>query len=112
MIYPYRCIQCGRDYEIVKPMAESGREEICPTCSLVLQRVFTVPQVSIPNNEGYNPATGAGQRKLEDSKKAYADKNDGSEMIPVGNDYESGFKLKPKQQSYELPREVMANFED
>lgn len=112
MIYPYRCLQCGRDYEIVKSMKDSSREEICPTCSLVLQRVFTVPQISIPDLDGYNPAFGTSQRDAANAQAKYKEKSDGSEMIPVGNDYESGSKLKPKTQSYEIPREVMAKLED
>ena len=30
-------------FEIMKPMSESGREEICPVCGKVAQRIFSPP---------------------------------------------------------------------
>ena len=43
MIYPYRCPQCRLEYDIVKPMSESGKEEKCQYCWKTLERIFTVP---------------------------------------------------------------------
>lgn len=40
--YAYSCGHCG-DIEIVKPMAEASRRELCPACGSALRRVYTAP---------------------------------------------------------------------
>ena len=39
-IYSYAC-ECGEHEDIVKPMAESGREEACPACGQPMRRDLT-----------------------------------------------------------------------
>jgi len=104
MIYPYSCIQCGRDYEIVKASKDCAREEVCEDCNLTLQRVYTVPMVSVPLGS---------KRDFSEANKKYMAANDGSEMVPIGNDREYGRKLAPKKQSYDdIPREIKRKLED
>ena len=39
MIYCYQCT-CGKKVEVVKPMAEIDRVELCPICQFVMTRDF------------------------------------------------------------------------
>lgn len=39
--YPYRCDDCGRNFEIKKPMSECSSVEICPDCSQIIRRTYT-----------------------------------------------------------------------
>lgn len=111
MIYLYRCVQCGKEYDIIKSYKLAAREEICPDCSLVMQRVWTVPEIGkVYIEPWYSPAHGKMMKRasdLKDANKEYHDKT-GSEMIEVGNEK---VKHEPKRQEYTLPREVMAKLE-
>jgi putative FmdB family regulatory protein len=53
-VYQYYCPKCGKDVEVVKPMAESKKDEKCPDCDCVMRRGF---QVSVIQPNG-NPEKG------------------------------------------------------
>jgi len=36
--YIYQCGDCGRREDIIKPMAESDRVEVCPTCGYLMTK--------------------------------------------------------------------------
>jgi len=40
-VYQYNCEKCDKDFDVVKPMAESSRPESCPTCGNNADRVFS-----------------------------------------------------------------------
>ena len=44
MIYDYK--HCGQVFEVSKPMDECSREETCPICGDVAQRVFIQPCIN------------------------------------------------------------------
>ena len=48
--YDYRCDDHGT-FEVEKPMAEAGREEICPVCEAPAKRVF-MPVTDIWHTDG------------------------------------------------------------
>lgn len=39
-VYEYRCSRCGHEEEIQKPMTEWDREEKCPECENVMDRII------------------------------------------------------------------------
>lgn len=41
MIYEYACDQCVRQFEVVKPMAESGTMEVCNECGAEARRLYS-----------------------------------------------------------------------
>jgi len=47
MIYPYKCCMCGDAHDVIKPAALSGREEICPVCTIAMTRIYTVPRLNL-----------------------------------------------------------------
>ena len=41
MIYLYYCAYCDKSFEIKKPMAKSGEDEVCPKCGVKAMRRYT-----------------------------------------------------------------------
>lgn len=46
--YSYRCVACKNTFDVTKRMQEASRPETCPDCDYPAERVFTVPQGSVP----------------------------------------------------------------
>lgn len=87
MVYEYKCEQCSKTYEIVKPMFQAGKEEICPKHEMVMERIWTIPNLAFLGLDHAAPGrTCIGNEKLD--------------------------HIKPKMQDYELPREVTSKFEN
>lgn len=61
-IYAYHCERCKRNFDVLKPMSESGNVEKCPVCRIRIKRIFnaiisgTRDQFGI-RNEFYDPKT-------------------------------------------------------
>lgn len=49
-LYSYECFECGLQ-DVMKPMSEASREEFCEICNNKMNRVYTVPNWSIPGIE-------------------------------------------------------------
>ena len=102
MLYPYHCIKCGQDIEIVKSMHESGREELCPICEIILERIWTAPQVigaSVENAE-YNPGLG----KVVKNKKHREELCKKMGVVEIGNDYKTPDKIHEKHDQQRAER--------
>lgn len=50
--YVYSCSEDGQ-VEIVKPMADAGRAEVCPACGAALRRIYTRPLQQIIRPSGW-----------------------------------------------------------
>lgn len=91
-LYKYSCDDCQIINDIVKPMAESSREEKCDKCTSVLRRIYTsfhVIGASVQNAE-YNPGLGCvvkNKRHREEIAKSRG-------LVEVGNDFGSGKKMQ------------------
>lgn len=84
MKYSYHCVKCGSDHDIDKDMDFATREEICPDCSITMDRVYKpmmIMKTGVQHAE-YNPAFGC---VVKNSKhRAELAKQRG--MIEVGNE--------------------------
>lgn len=70
-IYVYKC-QCGAGQEVVKPIAELDRQELCAECHTPMARIICAPAVR-GDYEGYHcPVSGnwiEGRRAHEENLK-------------------------------------------
>lgn len=94
MIYPYECEKCDYAGDTVKPMDQASRDEYCPQCGNLLQRVWTKPQLigTKVQDAEYNPGLGVVTKNAYHRSEVAKRKN----VIEVGNDYGSGEKLQTK----------------
>jgi putative FmdB family regulatory protein len=60
--YDYRCGSCG-DFRELRPMAESGTAQVCPTCGTASERVISAPFLAgiDPNTIANRPEVGGGR---------------------------------------------------
>ena len=131
MIYPFRCPDCGKYTEAIRPMSAYNEPEICK-CGQQMARVYTVPHVSVPDMQPhFNYGLGRevhskhdirdAVREISDGKvkgrtvwhrdpdtrKLYSERVDvpGREIVEVGNE-----RVKPvpaKRHDYTMPKEVL-----
>jgi predicted nucleic acid-binding Zn ribbon protein len=88
---------CGDEHDIIKSHKDAAREEICPRCDIVMQRIYTIP--------GLNFAT-LTQSEKQDLARQKGET--GSDLICIGNERAALRKIAPKMDEYTLPREVEA----
>jgi putative FmdB family regulatory protein len=43
--YLYQCPGCAAEFELERPMAESGAEGLCPVCGIASPRLWTMPKL-------------------------------------------------------------------
>jgi putative FmdB family regulatory protein len=103
-VYPFWCSHCEHYREDVRHMSEAGDPAICDRCGRDMERKWTVPQVSVPNDSGYfNHGLGTYIKHKSDVKDAITKINEatGQDLVEVGNE-----KVKPKpiKHDYEIPR--------
>jgi len=106
MIYPYKCTSCKTCHEVYKTSVYASSIELCPSCGEVLQRVYTVPEISctvVSHSKALGIDT-SNKSAVKDMQKRYNDAT-GSNMIAIGNESP---KVAQKKQSYDLPRELKA----
>lgn len=75
-------------------MHDSGREELCPVCEIVLERVWTPTHIigaSVESAE-YNPGLG----EVVKNKKHRAELAKRKGLVEIGNDYSSPDKIHDK----------------
>jgi len=46
-LYEYRCTGCGREQEMILPMAEASAPQSCPGCGADLERKFSLPRPAV-----------------------------------------------------------------
>ncbi len=98
MIYQYFCGTCSQNFDVIKPMADSSREEK-HTCGAIATRVYLPPQISVPKFEAdYYHSLG----KVIHNKRELSNELAKRDLVPIGNDYGSGEKM---QQSYDKARD-------
>lgn len=49
-LYDYCCEKCDANHEVIKPMSEHKRQEPCPACGNVMQRLYST-QVQFMNTK-------------------------------------------------------------
>ena len=56
-LYPFRCTECGTDFEVSRKMSESSKPANCPVDGAAGSRIFTAPlTLSSGRGEGNAPA--------------------------------------------------------
>jgi len=67
--YAYVCTKCEGRQDVVKPMAESGRTELCPSCGALMDKDFSanIPQVY---QSGYRKALHSDALAIHPSQRA------------------------------------------
>jgi putative FmdB family regulatory protein len=56
MRYPFCCTRCGLEFEVSRPIRETGQEASCPADGAVAQRIFTVPAMNFNRPPSAAPA--------------------------------------------------------
>lgn len=89
MRYDYKCT-CGNTFEVVKPMADSDKEEICHKCQAVATRAYYPTRGFVKNFEAaYYPALG----KVFTNRKDLNYHLDSKGLVEVGNDFGDANKM-------------------
>jgi hypothetical protein len=104
MIYPFRCPACGAYIEVVRPAAEASKVEQC-VCGQPMNRVYTVPQVTVEHVEGYDYGLGtyiSSKAHKRDVLKRINEKT-GQNLVEIGNEK---LKVAPKRIDYTAPSEA------
>lgn len=100
MIYEYHCSGCGGSFDVVKPVSEFDKEELCPTSQVTMVRAFAPHKLHLYNTavgeKEYNYALGTvctpGQAKRIAKERG---------LIEVGN--ENLFKhQKVKRKEFDI----------
>ena len=68
MIYPYKC-QCGHTEDVWKPVAQCSNSEPCPKCATIMNRIYTVPRVSVVQSEYFHTGLGTYVKNAWDAKE-------------------------------------------
>jgi len=99
MIYPFQCGNCGRYIEVYRTASDSGLPEQCSDCGEWMDRVWTVPMVSVVADPYYNEGLGikvTGKNSIKDHINMVHDTT-GREIVEVGNEKAN---VKKKKSDY------------
>jgi len=68
-IYPYKCETCQIDYDIMKPVSRFNSPEVCPVCSLELDRLVSLPAKPVFKGSGFYETDYKPKKESEPSDK-------------------------------------------
>lgn len=106
MIYPFNCPECGHYTEAVRPYTQCSEPEMCEKCGTQMNRVFTVPQVSIPETGYFDVGLGqyiGNRRDKQDAIRRVSDEH-GVQVEEVGD---QKVKPKPARKDIDIPNELV-----
>lgn len=89
MIYPYFCVKCDLEFDVVKSMSEFSRQEVCYKCNSVAEKLIGRVNLSRVNDwtESFNPAFGCIVKNKAHQREILAKfKDQGREFEEVGNE--------------------------
>lgn len=101
-------------FDVIKPVSEYKKKELCPFCETQASRVFTAPHFSVDKTQAeYNPAIG----KVIKNKRHLKYEVDKRGLIEVGNEkpkkihseMEATRKHKRQQRYEQAMKEVQNN---
>ena len=105
-VYEYSCPSCFTRFDRYEHAAGAHERATCG-CGLVALRVWSPPQVSIPNVEPhFNYGLGqrvSSRRDIRDAQRRYAGET-GSNLVEVGND--TGWRAARRHLDYPTSREL------
>lgn len=84
--YPYCCDTCDTHFEVVKPVAELERQEVCSACGGIGKRYISRTHfygASDWDKAEYNPGLGCVTRNAKHRERIAKERG----VIEVGNDY-------------------------
>src|SRR3990167_7844644 len=89
MIYPYRCLDCKHEFNVIKSFSVIERTEHCEKCDAVCER--TIAPSYLGNTAefiaSFNPAFGKVVKSRNHQREILAEfKDKGKEMEEVGNE--------------------------
>lgn len=98
MIYPYRCLQCNHEFEVIKPVAHLNDQELCPGCGAnKVERYISTTHfygAGDWDKAEYNPAFG----KVIKNSKHRAQEAKARGWLEVGNeDYDKTVASQDKK---------------
>lgn len=85
MIYPYRCTECRKEFDVVKPVKDFDSLETCPDCDGACDKLFTHKVHFIGTkvqDAEFNPGLGCVVKNSSHRKEIAKQK----ELIEVGNE--------------------------
>jgi len=111
MIYQFSCPVCGKYDEVVRTVDECNMAHSCPDCKQIMNRVYSVPQVSVPHTGTYYD-NGLGckisnERDKRDAIKRIENET-GQKLVEVGTE-DLKKHVKPVKLDYEIPRGIFDN---
>ena len=112
MIYQFKCPQCGKYEEVIRPVSECHELNVCKPCGQPMDRVFSVLQVNVPHtNTYYDNGLGATIRNEQDKRNAIKriEGETGQKLVEVGNENLKKHVKPPKFDDYEIPRGIFDN---
>lgn len=95
MIYEYECESCKLEFEVIKSMHDSSREENCPECKTTGRRIYSSKVYfngTKVSNAEFNPGLGCVVKNERHKKYVMESKG----LVEVGNDYGNGEKMQKK----------------
>lgn len=100
MIYEYTCSGCSATFEVIKPLKDFERQEMCPTSGVTMTRAFAPQKLHLygtaVQDAYFHPALGSVVKG--DTEARQIAKNRG--LIEVGNERPEKH-LKPQLSSYD-----------
>lgn len=94
MIYEFRCASCGNIQEIIRLYQEASEVAFCSSCGSEMQRIYSIPNISVPKLDYYDHGLGtyvSSKHDIKEAQRKYHDRT-GSELVEVGTD-----KIEPKK---------------
>lgn len=106
MTYEYKCIKCGKSFDVVKPVKDMDINEYCPSCDSPAERMFVPRNVFFNGakveHAEYNPGLGCVVKNKAHKQDIMKRKG----LSEVGNDFKSGEKM---QAHFDKAREEKLN---
>jgi putative FmdB family regulatory protein len=100
MIYVYKCDGCDQKFDIVKPVSDFDRQELCPTSGVTMTRQFAPSKIHLGKtaveDAYFHPAFGQVVKGDSHAQKLAKERG----MIEVGNEKPEKH-LKPNLKSYD-----------
>ncbi len=74
-IYEYSCVECQEEFQLMRPMCESGKSAKCPACGKKAHRVVSVfaskadYSIKVPGKDAFRGAKPARKKAVAKAKK-------------------------------------------
>ncbi len=96
MIYEYHCSKCKDEFDVVKPVADIDRQELCPVCQTKAKRAFVPKHLFLNKTQVTHPEWNPGLGVVVKNERHKRYLMESRNLQEIGNDYGSGEKMQAK----------------